>query len=84
MPRNTSSTNASPGERDRQRYRYIRYLAEMRGLTVRELHRRHTARACAPCHYSVFYRVAQGRRTSRRIQHWIARALRVPYRELWS
>lgn len=74
--------------RNRQRYRYLKYLAEMRGLTIRNLHREFSA-ACrkdgAPeVHYSVFYRVCQGKRSSRRVRRWIAAFFKIKTGELWS
>lgn len=74
-----------PIPRARQRYRYIKYLCDMRGQTVRDLHRLfQAANTARPCHYSVFYRICQGVRSSVRVQRWIARELRVPVTELWA
>jgi len=69
--------------RDKQRYRYIRYLAEMQGLTVRDLHREYCAESNR-CHYSVFYRVCKNERKSAAIRNWIARRLKIRSKELWS
>ena len=73
--------------RAKQRYRYIRYLAEMQDLNVRDLHRAFCRSARrkgeSGCDYSVFYRICQGKRRSERIMKWVSRKLRVPYEELW-
>ena len=74
--------------RDGQRYRIIRYHAEMQGLTIRDLHKLF-CRACAKsgrkaCHFTVFYRVCYGSCASRRIRTWIAARLQIPFKELWA
>lgn len=86
--KSTEKTPFFASARRRQRYRYIKYLCEMQGLRVSDLHASFVKR-CArsgkrPCHYSVFYRVCQGLRSSSRIEHFIATALKVPHEELWS
>lgn len=74
--------------REKQRYRYIKYLAELRNLSVADLHKvfitEEKKQARATCHYSVFYRVCQGKRKSQRIMRGISRLLKAPYRELWA
>ena len=84
---NPDSAFLKNGERDRQRYRYIRYLAEMQGMTIRDLHRAFEkwceGRSLPPCHFSVFYRVCQGTRRSDRVARWISRRLRTKHSELW-
>ena len=72
----------------KQRHRYIRYLADVHGVTVRDLHREFNA-ACKAAgrrgvHFSVFYRVCQGLRTSARVRGWIARYFRIEPEVLWS
>lgn len=74
--------------RQKQRYRYIKYLAEMRDLSIGDLHQHFTKaseiRGHKPCHFTVFYRVCQGKRTSKRIMRWVSQQLKVPFKELWA
>lgn len=79
------NTSTQPAEaRNKQRYRYIRYLAELQGVRIYDLYRKFIASSRRPCHYSVFYRVCQGRTVSRRIQRFVAGQLKINWKELWS
>lgn len=74
--------------REKQRYRYIKYLAELRNISIADLHKTFIANekllSRPACHYSVFYRVCQGKRKSIRIQRGISRQLKISFRELWA
>lgn len=71
-----------------QRYHMIRYLCAMQGRRVKDLHAEFSAQATARaepgCNKVTFYRICAGARRSERIERWIARALRTPYRALWG
>lgn len=83
-----------PGEgntinaRNRQRYHSIRYFADMKGKSIRDLHRAYcSARRAAgfpACHYSVFSRVCHGVTKSAAIMRWLSQTLSVPHSEMWS
>lgn len=63
------------------RYRYIRYLLDINGKTVRDLHREYSK--VRKVHYTIFYRVCRGQKKSHSIQEWIARQLKIQPQELW-
>jgi hypothetical protein len=76
------------GARAGHRYLLIRHLALLRGMRIKDLHIKFThdciAQGLPPCHYSVFYRVCQGKRVSTRIMRWLSKNLKERHSVLWA